>query len=156
MSTEITSLKYFMKKDQQEEIVEVPGIESFKDDSGNVIPFKLRVLDLDAVEGLRSNYENKRKVKDDKGRFVTEDGKIIYEDNFDQKRYMDRLIAEVFVFPDMKDQKLMDSYGALSYEDMPRKMFPKFKDYRYVLNAVTEVLGIRDSNGESVIKQAKN
>jgi len=41
-------LKYFMRE-QKEEIITVPGPESFKDENGKVIDFEVRVLDVATI-----------------------------------------------------------------------------------------------------------
>ena len=62
------SLKYFMQDTAKEsEIVEVPGLERFKDGEGKVIPFKIKVLTQEEITTYFNEYKKKTMVFDRKG-----------------------------------------------------------------------------------------
>ena len=51
------NLKYFMRPEAKEElVVEVEGLESIKDEKGNVVPFKIKKLHNETVDKINKIY----------------------------------------------------------------------------------------------------
>ncbi len=152
-------MKYFMQpKLKEREIVEIPGVDTFKDDDGNVIPFKIQVLNQQEISDIYDTYRKKTRLTDKKGKVIVENGAPVTETEVDAKKALRRLIAEAVVYPNMKDEKLMKFYDCYDFADMPIKLFPDPKNYNYVQNEVLKILGINDDSDEEEtdIETAKN
>ncbi|WP_206458707.1 phage tail assembly chaperone [Anaerovorax sp. IOR16] len=155
-------LKYFMREElKTDEIVEVPGLATFKDDKGAPIPFQIKVIGIERINELRKAYSKNRIVIDEKGkRLFDKAGKPVLERDVDSVMATNRLIVEALVFPDLKNQELMEFYGCHDIDQMPFKVFKKNTDYQYVSEKVTEVLGLSSQEDEpsddELVAEAKN
>ncbi len=157
---QIYDLKYFMREElKEDEVVEVEGVSTFKDNNGNIIPFKIKRLGIDKINELRKKYSINKVLADDKGkRILDKSGKPIIEKEIDDTRLTNRMIVEALVFPDLKDKELMKFYGCFDIDDMPFKVFKRSKDYQYIASEVLKVLGIgeEEPSDDELINQAKN
>ena len=155
-------LKYFMREElKQDEIVEVPGLDTFKDEAGNPVPLKIKVLGIERINEIRKIYTKNRMVIDDKGKRVFDKGgRPLLESEVDNVLATNRLIVESLVFPDLKDKSLMEFYGCPDADQMPFKIFKKSADYRYVSDHVTDALGItaqeEEPSDDELVNEAKN
>ncbi len=154
-------MRYFMREElKQDEVVEIPGLETFKGEDGKPIPFQVKVLGIDEVNKIRKAYSKKRIILDDKGkRMFDKLGRPMLSDDTDLEAATRRLVVEALVYPNLKDPELMQFYGVGDVMEMPFKLFKNPKDWSYVSNAVAEVLGIDgsdDISDEQLIKEAKN
>ncbi|TCX51926.1 MULTISPECIES: hypothetical protein [unclassified Dehalobacter] len=154
-------MKYFMRAElKQDEIVEIPGIEIFKDEKGKLIPFKVKVLGTEEVNDIRKAFSKKRIVMDEKGkRLFDKLGRPVLSDETDTEAATRRLVVEALIYPDLKDPELMKFYEAKDVMEMPFKLFKNPKHWAYVSNAVAEVLGINSDEAVSddeLINEAKN
>lgn len=153
------SMQYFMKEElKKDEIVEIPGIDTFKDNDGNIIPFKVKILGTEEIAKIRKMYTTNKLLIDDKGRKVFDkNGKPIYETEVDNLKANQRLLVESLVYPNLKDDELMKYYGCVDALDMPYKVFKKMDDYKKVTSSVIEALGLNnDLDDEELIEEAKN
>jgi hypothetical protein len=154
------TLAYFMRETaKKQEIVEVPGIESIKDEKGNIVPFKVKVLTKKEIDDIYDKYRTRTLVYDKKGRPVINRGQAVFDVNTDSNKALRRVIVEALVYPDLHDKELMDYYECYDFTEMPLKVFPNPKEYEEVANMVLSVLGILDDDdedGETEVKEAKN
>lgn len=158
-------LKYFMRE-QKEEVITVPGPESFKDDNGKVIDFEVRVLSGATVNKINDAYRKRSIATDKKGNPLIFNGEVVWKTEKDSARATRHIIAEALVYPNLKDEKLMEYYGCHDIAEMPDKVFPKSDEFAHVSRIVFAALGIGtfpgegedgDENGvDSEIEDAKN
>lgn len=154
------SLAYFMR-DTSKTIKEVtiPGVESIKDDKGNIIDLKVKILTQKQIEDIYDKYRTRSIVKDKKGNPLVNRGQVVVDVQTDSNTALRRILVEAITYPNMKDKELMAFYDCHNYADMPTLVFPDPKEYQQVQNAVLGVLGILDVDEESSedeIEDAKN
>lgn len=156
------SLQYFMREElKKDEVVEVPGMETFKDENGTIIPFQIKILGVDRINDLRKIYSKNRIVIDEKGKkLYDKNGKPMFEKEVDSVMATNRLIVEALVFPNLKDKELMEFYNCHDVDQMPFKVFKKSSDYQYISEQVTEALGLTSQEDEptddELVNEAKN
>lgn len=151
-----SKLSFFMKEElKNDEIIEIPGVDTFKDENGKIIPFKIRYLSTKEIADIRKYYTNKKIAMDKKGKPIIVNGEIVYQTDSDWESATDRLIVESFVYPNLKDPDLMQFYDCVDVCDMPRKIFKKPADYSYVSEKVMEIIGIIDSTDDEIIDEVK-
>ena len=154
------SLAYFMR-DTSKTIKEVtiPGVESIKDDKGNIIDLKVKILTQKQIEDIYDKYRTRSIVKDKKGNPLVNRGQVVVDVQTDSNTALRRILVEAITYPNMKDKELMAYYDCHNYADMPTLVFPDPKEYQQVQNAVLGVLGIldvEDESSEDEIEDAKN
>lgn len=152
-------LKYFMRPAAKEDqIVIVPGLESIKDENGKVIDFEIKKLSNEEIDSINKMYETKTLLKDKKGNFVINNGRAVYKVDRDNGRAARHIMAEALVYPNLKDEKLMQFFNCNDITLMPYKVFPDNKEFEYVSNKVMEVLNIiePEDDKEELVKEAKN
>lgn len=154
------SLAYFMR-DTSKTIKEVtiPGVESIKDDKGNIIDLKVKILTQKQIEDIYDKYRTRSIVKDKKGNPLVNRGQVVVDVQTDSNTALRRILVEAITYPNMKDKELMAFYDCHNYADMPTLVFPDPKEYQQVQNAVLGVLGIldvEDESSEDEIEDAKN
>lgn len=142
-NTTSKSLKYFMRDlSVKEEIVEIPGIERYKDEEGKIIPFQVRLLSQKKIMDIYDKYKKKEIAYDKKGRPIVNSGEVAFAVDSDAGRATRRIMVEALVYPDLKDKELMDHYKCPSYDDMPFCIFPKADEYAEVQKNILIALGI--------------
>lgn len=146
----MSKLSYFMRKELlQEEIIEVPGPETIKDENGNVVQFKVKKLRLQRVNEIFNNYKKTEVYMDKKRkRPLVEDGKVVMKETKDNAKALRHVIVEALVYPDLKDPELMEFYHCVDATEMPLKAFTN-EEYGFVTNLVSELLGITEKDDDS-------
>ena len=152
-------LSYFMRE-QKEEIITVPGPASFKDKDGNVIEFEIRVLDNATIQKINDSYRKRVMAVDKKGQPYISNGFVVLKEENDSKRAVRHIIAEALVYPNLKDEKLMEYYGCHDITEMPNKVFRKADEFAHVSRIVFAALGIgsfadEDGGADSDVEDAK-
>ena len=156
------SLKYFMQDTaKKQETVEVPGLERFKDDEGNIIPFKVRILTQAEITKYFDEYKTKTMVFDRKGNPYAKGNEVLYKVEEDNARAVRRIVVEALEYPNLKDQQMLDFYKVVDITEMPTVVFSQPGEYAYVQRAVLSAMGIIDNvteNGKAKteVEQAKN
>ncbi len=154
------SMKYFMREElKKDEVLEVPGVNTFCDDKGNPIPLQIRVLGVDEINKIRKNYTKTKIVLDDKGkRIFDKSGKPMMATECDSVAATNRMIVESLIVPNLKDPELMKFYDCNDVMEMPMKVFKKPKDYAYVSEQVSKANGADDEemSDDELIEAAKN
>lgn len=154
------SLSYFMRESaKRQEIIEVPGIESIKDEKGNIVPFKIKILNKKEIEDIYDKYRTRTLLYDKKGKPIINRGQAVFDVNTDSNKALRRIIVEALVYPDLHNKELMDFYECYEFADMPIKVFPNPKEYDQVANIVLSALGILEDDsedGEDEVQEGKN
>lgn len=149
-------LKYFMRS-REAEIVTVPGPESFVDEEGKVIDFKIRVLTQEEINNINDNYRRRGMATDKKGNPLVANGEVIWKTEKDNAKATRHIIVEAMQYPNLKDKELMDYYGCVDVTDMPLKVFYKADEFQHVLRIVMQALGLADpAGGDEDVNAAKN
>lgn len=152
------SLSYFMRDTaKKQEIIEVPGVDSIKDEDGKVVPFKIKILTKKEIEDIYDKYRTRTLLYDKKGKPVIDRGQAVFDVNTDSSKALRRIIVEALVYPDLHNKELMEFFECYEFADMPVKVFPNPKEYAQVEQMVLSTLGIlEDESGEDEVKEAKN
>lgn len=152
------SLSYFMRDTaKKQEIIEVPGVDSIKDEDGKVVPFKIKILTKKEIEDIYDKYRTRALLYDKKGKPVIDRGQAVFDVNTDSSKALRRIIVEALVYPDLHNKELMDFFECYEFADMPVKVFPNPKEYAQVEQMVLSALGIlEDESGEDEVQDAKN
>lgn len=143
---------------KNQEIIEVPGIESIKDEKGNVVPFKIRILTKKQIDDIYDKCRTRTLLYDKKGKPVINRGQAVFDVKTDNNKALQRIIVEALVYPDLKNKELMDYFDCYEFAEMPIKVFPNPKEYDQVTNIVFSALGILNDDGdaEDEVQEAKN
>ena len=154
------TLSYFMRETaKKQEIVEVPGIESIKDENGQVVPFKIKMLTKKEIDDIYDKYRTRTMLCDKKGKPVFNRGQAVFDINTDSNRALRRIMVEALVYPDLHNKELMEFFDCYDFSEMPLKVFPNPKEYDQVANIVLSALGIleeENEDSESEVQEAKN
>lgn len=149
-------LKYFMRSTEPE-IVTAPGPESFKDESGNVIQFEIKVLTQEEINRINENYRKRSMATDKKGNPLIALGEVVWKTEKDSARASRHLLVEALQYPNLKDKELMEYYGCVDVTDMPLKVFPRADEYQHVSRIVMQALGLASAvNDDEELEAAKN
>ena len=150
------SLSYFMRETAKEEqIIEVPGVPSIVDENGNVVNFKIKVLNQKQISDIYDKYRTRQMVFDKRGNPFTRGNEAVFKTENDSAKALRHIIVDSLVYPDLRDKDLMEFYNCFDITEMPIKVFPDPKEYSHVERAVLSALGIMDSNDDEV-EDAKN
>ncbi len=154
------SLAYFMRESaKNQEIIEIPGLDSIKDESGKPIPLKVKLLSKKEIDDIYDKYRTKELLYDKKGKPVINGGRAVFKEETDTNRALRRIIVEALVYPDLHDKDLMEYYECHDFSEMPAKVFPSFKEYSYIEKAVLTAIGIfedEDGDADDEVQEAKN
>ena len=154
-------LKYFMRE-HKEEIVTVAGPASIKDEDGNVINLEVKVLDQQTITKINDNYRKRSIATDQKGNPIIYNGEVVWKTEKDTARATRHILAEALVFPNLKDESLMEFYNCHDITEMPLKVFPTAEEFDHVIRVVFAALGIgsfeaeAEEQGENEVEDAKN
>lgn len=132
----MSSLSYFMKPELKEDvIIEIPGLEAFKDEYDQIIPFKIKLLTPRRIGEIRKMYTKARPILDQKGKPQFRNGRPLTTENTDDIAAQARMFIESFIFPDLKSPELREYYGVDDNEELVERMF--FRDPK-TMNEVVE------------------
>lgn len=147
------NLSYFMREElKTEEIVTVPGLNSIKDENGEVIPFKIKRLTREHIDDIYEHYKQEIVAIDKRTKkpYVV-DNKVVMQEKRDYSRAFRHVMVEAFVYPNLKDEKLMEYYDCVDVTEMPRKVFSssEFNEVVKKLNTVLGLTGPEDEDKET-------
>ena len=149
-------LKYFMRE-REEQIISVPGPETFTDENGNVLDLEIRVLSNTEIQKINNNYRKRSIATDKKGQPYIANGEVVFKTEKDSAKAARHIIAEALVFPDLKDKGLMEFYHCSDITEMPKLVFSRADEYAHVTRAVFTALGLIDGvPDDEVIGEVKN
>ena len=150
------NLKYFMR-DTKDEIVTVPGPETFKDENGKVIDLEIKVLGQAEIQRINDNYRKRSIATDKKGNPLAYAGDVLWKTEKDSAKASRHIIVEALQYPNLKDKELMDFYHCVDVTDMPLLVFSRADEYAHVSKAVMTALGLMDGvSNEETVNEAKN
>ncbi len=118
--------------------------QRFKDEKGEPIAWRFRILSED--ENSKLLAQCRRRVTDIKTRQTTVET--------DSDKYNDLLIQSCVIYPNLNDEALQESYGAVGAAELARKMLLP-GEYADLLLALTEASGF-DGGMAGKIKLVKN
>ena len=149
-------LKYFMRE-REEQIISVPGPETFTDENGNVLDLEIRVLSNTEIQKINNNYRKRSIATDKKGQPYIANGEVVFKTEKDSAKAARHIIAEALAFPDLKDKGLMEFYHCSDITEMPELVFSRADEYAHVTRAVFTALGLIDGvPDDEVIGEVKN
>lgn len=150
------NLKYFMRS-MEPEIVTAPGLDSIRDENGEIIPFEIKVLSQEEINKINDAYRKRSMATDKKGNPLIALGEVVWKTEKNSARASRHLIVEALQFPDLKDPELMSYYNCVDVTDMPLKVFPRADEYQYVTQVVMQALGLASAvNDDEELEAAKN
>lgn len=152
------TLNYFLRK-KEAKIVTVPAPESFVDENGNRLEMKIRKLDFSEIQKIQNAYRKDEVPISDSGQpYANFSNEILVKVNRDSDKALNHLIAEAIQSPDLKSKEARDYYDCHDIAEMPLNVFSEADEYTYVVNMVTEVLGLKKDKtiSEKDVEEAKN
>ena len=137
------SLNVFLSQNvAKAEEVEIEVSKRFKDEKGNIIPFKLKPITAERDEAIKK--ECMVQELDKNGRPKVE---------FDSTAYGRKMTVATVSYPNLNSQELQDSYGVMSGEQLlPTMLLPG--EYAQLQKKVQEINGFK-TFGE-LEEEAKN
>lgn len=140
-----SNLKAFMAESAiQFKEVEYVASDRFRDENGNPIAWKLRILKESEIDKLRSQCQ--KRVVDPK----TRQSHI----ETDTNKLMDLMLENCVVYPNLNDRALQDSYKSIGAVELAKNMLIP-GEYTDLIMAIQEANGFDSGMGEK-IKRAKN
>ncbi|MBR1532711.1 MAG: hypothetical protein IJ643_11700 [Eubacterium sp.] len=137
-------LSYFMHSTEPE-IVKYPAPEGFNDKTGKRLELEFRILSESELRTIRNHWRERKLIKDH-GRPMVVNGAPVYDETYDSGSALQEMLVESLVYPDLKDEDLMAYYGVVDANEMPSKVFPKFKDLNYVSRAFNIIHGFMEED----------
>ena len=132
-------LSIFLKENKiKRENVFYCASEDFKDSEGNVIRWEIKPVTTREEETIREESMDYA------------DGKYRLNVN----RYIEKMVAEAVVFPNLYDAKLQDSYNVKSPEALVKEILDKPGDYSRLARFVQNLNGFKSLR--EGIEEAKN
>lgn len=139
------TLSAFLKENKiKRELSEYVASRDFVDAQGNPIAWKLRPLSNEELDKLRDRFTTRSKNK------MT--GQT--DERFDREGFTVEMALTSIVFPELKDERLQDSYGVADAEDLLKAMLSP-GELQDLFLAVNEVSDFEVGMNEK-IKIAKN
>ena len=137
------NLSAFMRKEfKTETIVEIEGFDRFKDEKGNVLPFKVKKLSYEKINQIRDFHSIEKVAYDKKTRKpVVVDGIVAKDIKYDNDKANANIVVEALVYPNLKDKELMAFYDCDEYIQMPSKLFTPI-EYVELMRRIWLVLGL--------------
>lgn len=149
-------LKFFMRE-HKDEIVTVPGPDTITDDSGKPINLEIKVLDNAEIQKINDAYRKRSIALDKRGNPYIAMGEVVFKTDKDNSRAVRHIIAEALVYPNLKDEKLMEFYKCHDITDMPMLVFPRADEYAHISKAVMAALGLGvGATEDETLEAAKN
>ena len=105
------NLKYFMRS-MEPEVVTAPGLDSIRDENGEIIPFEIKVLSQEEINKINEAYRKRSMATDKKGNPLIAMGEVVWKTEKDSARASRHLIVEALQFPNLKDPELMAHVNA--------------------------------------------
>ena len=154
------SLSLFMR-DTEEKIVVIPGVDSIRDENGDVVDLEVKVLDNKTIRKIQNLYRKKTVAHDKKGNPLVSGGEIVFKQENDGDKALRHVIAEALVYPNLKDKELQDFYKCYDIADLLLVVFNRPEEYNDVVHRVMIELGMisradTEDTNEKEIEEAKN
>ncbi len=135
----MNELSAFLKENRStRENVFYCACDDFKDSDGNAIKWEIRHISTGEEENIREECTDCVG-----GRY-----------KLNVNKYIERMIAEAVVYPDLYNAELQDSYGVKSPEALVKEILDKPGDYSRLAKFVQDMNGFRSLRED--IEEAKN
>ena len=131
----MSKLSAFLNPAPLSEEKEVIISDRFKDENGNVVPFKIRALSQSEAENIAKQATRRVKVGGE------------YQNELDPTLHSHLLLVAATVEPDFRATEVCQHYGVLDPSMVPAKML-RSGEYAKLLKEVTDLSGFGDLEGE--------
>lgn len=135
----MSSLYAFLHPVKPEEYKEVFISDRFKDEEGNVMPFKVRALTQEENDGLMMKSRKR----------ITVNGKI--QESIDTIDYARRIVVAATVEPDFTNKEICSAYGVVDPMLVPGKMLLA-GEFNKLSQAISELSNISAQEESEEIK----
>lgn len=132
----MSKLSAFLNPANIQEEREVIISDRFKDDKGNLVPFKIRAMSQAENDQNVKRCTKKRKVGNQT------------EEYFDNIEFSRRTIVDATVEPDFRATELCEAYGVLDPLLVPGKML-RPGEYSRLMQEINELSGFADLEEEA-------
>lgn len=152
-------LSYFMSREVEERVVEIPAPPRFCDKNGQPLMLEVRVLGAKRMQEIRERCTRRRVAVDEKtNRPLVQNGEVVHEVLRDSERIVNHTLVEALQYPDLTDAGLMESHGCVDVCEMPMLVFARNDEYEYVVDAVFGALGVTEDAqaDKALLDAAKN
>ena len=143
----MSNLKLFLKSNKKEATtVKYVATKTLCDENGNPLEWELKPISTEANDKIRDAcmYE------------VPVTGKPnMYRTKMNTTKYISMMIANSVVFPDLQDKELQDSYGAMTPEELVKRMVDIPAEYDEFASYIQTLNGF-DVSMEDKVEEAKN
>lgn len=129
----MSSLYAFLHPEEANEEREVIISNRFKDESGKVEPFKIKVVTQAENDEITRKSRKTKKV----------DG--MTQEVFDAVEYNKRLVVAATIFPDFSAKEICERYGTLDPLDVPGRML-KSGEYSKLLSEISKLSGFGEED----------
>lgn len=155
------NIRAFMKQDLKDRgTMEFPGIERFKDEEGNVIPFIIKRLSRARLKEIRDMYRTTQVYRDKsngKRPVIGSNGQVAVIKDYDAEKAGLHFMVEAFEQPKLDDPELMDYYGVVDALEMPYVLFSDKEEFDYADDCLMIALGLKEAGNErDEIDEVKN
>ena len=151
-------LKYFMRE-HKEEIVSVPGPETFTDENGKPIILEIKTISNKEIRRINENYRRRSIALNKDGAPYVQNNEVVFMTEEGGAKAVGHILAEALVYPNLKDKQLMDFYKCVDITEMAQLVFSRADEYVHVQRAVFVALGLSkatDKPAGAVLEDAKN
>lgn len=123
--------------------IEAIVTERYVDEKGEPIPFKFKAIDSKRIDDIKKECT-----------------KVIYHKNqkiekFDNERFVAKVAIETTVFPNFKDDELLNSYECIDPVDVAHEVLSLPGEYTEWVEKAFNVNGF-DDKFEDLVNEAKN
>lgn len=155
------NIKAFMKPELKDRgTMEFKGIDRYKDENGNPIPFIIKRLSAKEVREIRNNHKTRTVYRDKRNGdrpIIGNNGQVAVINDYDADAAGLDVMVEAFVQPKLNDPELMEYYGVLDRLDMPHILFPDKEEFQYADKCLMEALGLTTKKDDkTVVEELKN
>lgn len=140
----MSNIKYFLNPVVEDTTKDVIISKRFKDENGNPVPFKIKII---------TQAENE-KIKRKASTPIKRNGVIVGE-NFDQIKYGNLLLLESVVDPNFADAELCKSCGTLDPLEVPGKLLYA-AEYNKLVREINAFNGFVEDETITLEEEAKN
>lgn len=149
-------LKYFMRE-IKDEIITAVGPDTIKDENGKPIMLEIKALSNSTIQKINDGYRKRSVALDKKGNPYIAMGEVVFKTERDNAKAARHIIVEALVYPNLKDEKLMEFYKCHDITEMPMLVFPRADEFAHISKIVMSALGLGgDETEDEVIEAAKN
>lgn len=158
----LMNIKAFMKEELRQRGTQTfPGIEKFKDEKGEPIPFIIKKLSRKEIKEIRDMYKSTEVYRDKQNGnrpIIGNNGQVAVLRDYDSDSAGLAIMVEAFVQPKLDDPDLMEFYGVVDSLDMPQIIFSDNDDFKYADQCLMEACGLssKKKTEKEIVDELKN